>query len=129
MSASRVALLSVLLGASVALATPVHGVAQEGPEGQKVQVVTHNRSSGKVWVYVLQEGHMIPLGLVDAMGNATLSIPPAYAHSGMEIQLVADPLGSAAWFKSDPVRIRDGQSSLAFTIASDLHSSSVSATG
>ena len=127
MSASKLALLPILLGASIALATPAQGVAQEGQQGQTTfSVVAHNRETGKVWVYVLQGGHQIPLGLVDGMGSATLSIPAPYAKTGDEIRLLADPLDSTDWYKSEPVTLSGAKRTLTLDIAAQLDHSSVS---
>jgi len=125
MSARKLALLPVLLGASVALATPTHGAAQEGPEGQNVNVSVQNRMSGDVRVYVLQHGHMVPLGLVAGAGHQTFKLPPGFKPSDEGIQLLADPLASTDWYESDPLTIHQG-GVVDFTIASSLDQSSVS---
>ncbi len=125
MSARRLALLPILLGASVALATPTHGVAQEGSEGQNVHVSVQNRMSGSVRVYVLQQGHMVPLGLVAGAGHETFALPPGFKLSDEGIQLLADPLGSTDWYKSDPVTVHPG-GAVDFTVANSLDKSSVS---
>lgn len=130
MSATKLALLPILLGGSIALATPVRGAAQEGPQGaMTIQVVAHNQTSGKVRVYVHQGGQLLPLGLVDGMANATLSVPNSLVRVGREIELEADPLESNDWFKSDPVRIGADTHVLTFTIAAELDHSSVSRAG
>lgn len=124
MMAIRLALLPVLLGASVALAAPTHGYVQEGPDGQTVQVAVRNEANDNVRVYVLQDGRMIPLGLVNGAGSETFAMPPGFSKSE-GIQLIADPLDSNDWYKSDRVAIGSA-SEVDFTIASALHRSSVS---
>lgn len=125
MSARRIALLSVLLGLAVTLATPPQVVGQEGPAGQAVDVVVQNRTSWDVRVYALQEGHMVPLGLVTDMARATYPLPQAFMQAGEPIHLVADPIEPTTWYKSDPVRVRPAQG-IEFTIESDLDRSTVS---
>lgn len=125
MSARRLALLPILLGVSVALAAPTHGAAQEGPDGPNVHVAVQNRTSGNVRVYALQNGHMVPLGLVAGAGHQTFALPPGFDLSDEGIQLLADPLGSTDWYKSDPVTVHAG-GAVDFTIASSLTQSKVS---
>lgn len=125
MSAVRIALVLVLLGASVAFATPMHGVAQEGQQEPTAEVVVQNRASTDAHVYVLQEGHMVALGFVESGANETLTIPPPLVRLGGPIRLIADALESAEWYKSDAVTVRPG-SEVDFTIEGDFNRSTVS---
>lgn len=128
MSASRVVLMAVLLGASAALAAPTGGAAQEGRQGPAVDVVAENRANTGAHVFVLQGGHMVPLGFVDAGERETWAIPPAAVEPGEPIRLLADPLDTAEWYESDAISVRQG-TEVGFTIESDLERSSVSIGG
>lgn len=126
MSASRLALVSVLLVALAGLASPVHGAveAEEDRQGAMVTVNVENRADTDAHVYALQDGHMVPIGFVEAGGNATLTVPSAAVESGEGIQLVADAVASPEWYQSDPVPI-EPEDEVDFTIASDLENSTV----
>jgi hypothetical protein len=124
MSASRIALLSVLLGTSAALATPARGIAQEGSQGPTVNVVVQNHSSSHVRVYVLQDAHMVPLGLVDGMGSSTLPVPPEFMQSDQPIQLIADPIEGSGWYKSGTLAVTP-MDELDLTVESDVARSTV----
>jgi len=129
MRATRLAFLPILLGATVGLsapacATPMGAAAQVGQEGPTVSVAVENRADTGTHVYVLQEGHMVPLGYVEAGASETLTVPPAAIESGQGIRLVADAVASTDWYQSDPVSIDTG-SEVAFTIESDLDRSTV----
>lgn len=124
MSASRIAIALVLLGTSVAFGTPMRGVAQEDEQGPTVEVAVQNDAVSGAHVYVLQEGHLVPLGFVEAAGNETFTIPPVLVGTAEPIHLVADALRSTDWYKSDAVAVRPGNA-LAFTIARDLNRSTV----
>ena len=102
-SARRLALLSVLVGVASAGAPPVRGLAQEGPAGPSVDVSVQNRSDTAARVYVLQKGHMVPVGLVEGGAAETLALPPLFAETEEPIQLIADLLGRTGWYKSEPV--------------------------
>ena len=129
MRVMRLAFLPILLGATLGLpasswATPMGAAAQVGQEGPTVSVAVENRADTGTHVYVLQEGHMVPLGFVEAGASETLTIPPAAIESSPEIQLVADAVASTDWYQSDPVSI-EGGSEVAFTIESELDRSTV----
>lgn len=128
MRAIRLAFLPILLGTTVGLSAPAcatpMGAAQVGQEGPTVSVAVENRADTGTHVYVLQEGHMVPLGYVEAGASETLTVPPAAIESGQGIQLVADAVASTDWYRSDPVSV-DAGSEVAFTIESALDRSTV----
>lgn len=133
MSARRLAQLTVLLGWSVlgALAGPAAS-AQEATRsaasGESVSVRVRNQSSSYVRVYVLQGGHMVPLGLVESRAEATLEIPPAFFQSAAGIQLIAERVSASGWYKSDPVTVRPPRG-VTLTVQEDIARSSVSVVG
>jgi hypothetical protein len=133
MSARKLAHLTVLLGISVlgtlvAAGALAQQTAQSSESGESVTVRVRNQASGDVRVYVLQGGHMVPLGLVRGGAESTLEIPPAFLRSDAAIQLVAERLGASGWYKSDPVTVRPPRA-LAFTVPEDVGRSSVSVVG
>ena len=106
MRASRHALLSILLGMTVALGMTTRGASQETDRQRTLEVIAENRTNFQVRVYALQDGHMVPVGgLVPAKGIVALWLPPMFAESGEPVQLVADLLGSEAWYKSEPLTV------------------------
>lgn len=124
MSAIRTALVPVLLGVLVAAAVPTHGAAQEGQRGSTADVVVSNRASSGTHVYLLQEGHMVPLGFLDAGATETLSIPPIFVESGEAIRLLADPIEATEWFESEPLAVRSGNE-IRLTVEPDFERSTV----
>jgi hypothetical protein len=93
-----------------------------------VSVAVQNRTGFDAHIFALQGAHMVPLGLVPSMENATLSLPTTLTESGQSIQLVADLMGTSAWHKSDPVNVGPS-AEVQFTIESDLERSVVNVTG
>ncbi|MDX1567734.1 MAG: hypothetical protein R3223_08025 [Longimicrobiales bacterium] len=125
MRAIRLAIVPVLLGVAAVLAKPSDGVAQASQEGPTVSVTAENRASAGAHVYVIQEGHMVPLGFLEPGASGTLTIPTAVVESGEAIELVADLLQTADWYKSEPVTVRP-ETELVFTIESPVDRSTVS---
>lgn len=123
-SISRLALLSVLLGASIALTTPVQGLGQEESQRQAVDVAVENHTDMPARVYVRQHGHMVPVGLVEGMTSETLPLPDFFAQSSEPVRLVADLIGADRWHESDPVAVGP-PTTLEFTIESNLARSTV----
>jgi hypothetical protein len=124
MRAVNAALLSILLGMTLASALPGRAAAQQEGEDGMVEVVARNETSFDVRVYLLQKGAMVPLGLVPSGGTANLSVPVTLARLEEPLQLVADLIGSPAWHKSDPV-IAHPATEIEFTIGADLDRSTV----
>lgn len=125
MSARRIALVTILLGVIGAGAPSPGAGQQEGQQGQAAHLAVQNRSAERVRVYVLQAGHMVPVGMVESAGDSTLSIPPAFLSSGEQVQLVAERVGGGSWYKSGPLTI-GASSRVALRIAEDIARSSVS---
>ena len=125
MSASRLALVSVLLLAGLGLASPAQGVVHEDHQRPAVTVHVENRAATDAHVYVLQQGHMVPIGFVEAGESATLTAPWAAVESDPEIRLVADAVTSSEWFQSEAVGV-EPDDEVDFLIARDLDGSSVS---
>jgi hypothetical protein len=120
MRASRRALLSILLAMTVAWGAPTRGAGQQDPQRDTVEVIAQNRTAFDVRVYVLQEGHLVPLaGVVPEMGDVTLSLPPVFDESAGPIQLVADLIGSDAWHTSEPITV-NGRDRIEFTIEDEV---------
>jgi hypothetical protein len=127
MSARAIALVTVLLGVT-GLFRPAPGTAQqEGQRGQAALTV-QNHAPASVRVYVLQAGHMVPAGTVDAGADEALSIPPAFLESDEPIRLLAERIGGDSWYESDPVRIRSS-SRVSLSVAEAIERSSVSVDG
>jgi hypothetical protein len=130
MRASMIALLSVLLGMPLSLAVPAPGAGKEASKEEselRAAVMAENNTTHDVWVYLLQGGHMVPLGLVPSMGDVTLSITSSLLESGEPVHFIADPLGTTDWHKSEPVSVGAGDTVL-FVIEPDLASSTISVT-
>lgn len=125
MRAIRTALMPVLLGAVATMTMPMGGAAQEGQQGPSVSVAAENRASAGVHVYVIQGGHMVPLGFLEPAASEILTIPAAVIESGEPVQLVADLLQSTEWYKSDPVTVSP-ETELDLTIESEVDRSTVS---
>ena len=125
MSASRIALVTILLGVT-GIVGPSPGAGQEeGRQGQAARLAVQNRSADGVRVYVLQAGHMVPVGMVGSAADSTLAITPAFVSSGEEVQIVAERVGGGSWYKSQPVRLRPA-GSLTLAIPENLEGASVS---
>ena len=120
MSARKVALLSILLAWSATLVMPIQGTAQE----ETATVAVESRLDAKVWVSLLQGGHMVPLGLVDEMGTSTFSIPEFFVQEGVPTHLVADVLGSNDWHRTEALTIAPS-TRITFTIDSEVERSTV----
>ena len=127
MSSSRVALAAVLLGVS-GLFAPAPGMAQEGPQEEGARLTVQNDAPGIVRVYVLQAGHMAPVGTVEASRDTTLTIPAPFVEAAEEVQLVAEPVGGESWFMSEPVEVR-ASSRVALNVSANIAGSSVSVDG
>lgn len=125
MNALKIVLLAAVLGMPVALATPAQGIGQEAQApGETASVAVQNHSSSRYQVYVFQNDHMVPLGLVGSMGNATFSIPPSFMDTGEPIALEATSLDTPGWYKSESFAVTSTEK-LDFTIASDASRSTV----
>lgn len=130
----RLALVPVLLG-WMAVSTACGGVraragtgrgpAQEGPT---VDLAVQNEGSSGAHVYALQEGHMVPVGFVDAGGAETLTLPPFFVESGDPLQVVVDLLGSPDFFQSEALSIEFG-SRVSLTILDEVDRSTLSVSG
>lgn len=120
----RVALLFVLLGAPIALTTPVQGSGQEGSQRQGVDVAVQNHTDLPTRVYVLQHGHMVPVGLVEAKASETMALPDFFAQSEEPVKLVADLIGADRWHESDLVAFQ-APTTLHFNIEDNLARSTV----
>lgn len=128
MSSTRIALAAVLLGVS-GLFVPTPGLAlQEGRQGDGARLTVQNEAPETVRVYVLQAGHMAPVGTVQASGDTTLTIPSPFLEPGQEIQLLAEPIGGDTWYRSDPVAVR-ASGRVALRVSADVEGSSVSVDG
>ena len=100
----RLALPSILVW--IATAWWVPALAQEGPRGRAVDLAVENRAAMPARVYVLQAGHMVPLGLVEGGASDRLVLPALFVESGEPMQLVADLIGTGGgWYASDPVSV------------------------
>jgi hypothetical protein len=129
MSACRTALAAVLLGVSGLFVTaPGAAGQQEGPQGDGVSLTVRNEANDLVRVYVLQAGHMVPIGTVQASADTTLTIQPSFLESGEEIQLMAEPVGGTTFYRSDPVAVR-ASSRVALSVSADVEGSSVEVDG
>ena len=128
MSARRIALLTVLLGLLPTAAALAQQAAPSGDQGETVRVAVDNRAAGDVRVYALQDGHMVPLGLVPSRTSSTLVIPHGFLRGESGIQLVAERIGGSAWYKSDPIDVRPPRE-LALTVQEEIQRSTVSVRG
>lgn len=118
------ALLSILLVAPIALTSPARVLGQEGPQSRAVDVAVANHTDAPTQVYVIQNGHMVPMGLVGGMANETLRLPRFLVGSAEPIRLVADLIGTERWHESDPVSVQR-PTMLEFTIDRNLARSTV----
>ena len=122
MRASKLALLSVLLGTMFAPTMSARVVAQGKP--QEAMVDVENETSYDVHVYLLQKGHMVELGFVPSTRDSDLAIPAGVASWEEPVQFVADLVGSPDWYMTDPVTV-DPSEDMQFTIESNLGNSSI----
>ena len=120
----RSALLSILLVAPIALTSPAHVLGQEGPRSRGVDVAVANQTDALARVYVIQNGHMVPMGMVGGTANGTLRLPRFLVGSAEPVRLVADLIGSERWHESDPVSVQH-PTTLKFTIDRNLARSTV----
>ena len=98
--------------------------AQQDRADATARIAVENGNDLPVRVYVLQDGHMAPAGLVSGAGSATLAVPPYFARSGEPVRLVLDEIGGPDWTRTDPVGLGPGDE-LALTIESDLSASTL----
>lgn len=117
-------LLSVLLVAPIALASPARVHGQEASRSQGVDVAVTNQTDALTRVYVIQRGHMVPMGLVGGMTSETLRLPRFLVGSAEPVRLVADLIGSERWHESEPVSVQH-PTTLKFTIDRNLARSTV----
>ena len=98
MNVLRALTLFTILGAGLWIGTPPQITAQE-PEG--IKVVVDNNAYSDMHVYVVQSGTRWSLGLVTGLSKRSFMLPRIVAESERDVQLVAEPIGSRAYYLTD----------------------------
>ena len=83
--------VALLLTACAGNEGPASGPLPPGMQPTMVEVANHNWSDMRV--FVVNNGVRFRLGTVTSMGREVFRLPSTLQHSGMGIQLVADPIG------------------------------------
>jgi hypothetical protein len=76
-------------------------------EPATLQVVNHNWSD--IVIYAQVGGTRTRLGDVTASGRATMTLPVSVLTSSGVLQLILDPLGSRATFRTGQILVNGGQ--------------------
>lgn len=118
---------ALLLAPFVTFPGSADAAVPDDEQDSTAEIVAENRMDRPVRVYVLQEGHMVPLGLVSAEERARLVLPSFFVDPNEPVRLVLDALRAPDWSMTDPVTTRSGQE-IDLIIASDLADSTVSGT-
>jgi hypothetical protein len=63
-----------------------------------------------VTIFVFHDGEMSRVGLVTAASNGSFSLPPWMLGQTRNIRLLADPVGSEGWIRSETIHVQPGQS-------------------
>jgi hypothetical protein len=112
-SAGRLALLAVLLAG-----VGCGGRADEGdvePEmdydpNTPVALTISNNHWLDVIVFVFHDGEMSRVGTVTAASNGSFTLAPWMLGQSRNVRLLADPVGSEGWIRSESINVQPGQS-------------------
>lgn len=88
--AIRPSLVLSCIVAGLAFATPQAAAAQQR---DPIPVVVENHAYLDMHIYVVHRGVVRSLGMVTGFSDATLDLPSDLSESGLEVQLLADPIG------------------------------------
>jgi hypothetical protein len=126
--ASRLALIG-LLAAGVACGS---GRTEEGevePEleydrNTPVALTIANNHWLDVIVFIFHDGEMSRVGSVTAASNGSFTLAPWMLGQSRNVRLLADPVGSEGWIRSEMINVQPGQS-IEWRLESQLSRSSV----
>ena len=108
---------------TVAGAQGVADRADDQPSAGKIPVRVFNHNTLDVTVYVLAGGQAFRLGTVTSFGSASFTLP-AIAATASGLQLLADPIGQASEYATEPFTVTAGQQ-VDWTIENNLSHSTV----
>jgi hypothetical protein len=77
-----------------------------------------------VIIFVFHDGEMSRVGTVTAASNANFTLPPWMLGQSRNVRLLADPVGSEGWIRSEVIQVQPGQS-IEWRLESQLARSSV----
>lgn len=107
----RLPVLALLLATTLAAcASSLDGgdAAQSASTGETlVRVKNHNWAD--MTVYLVRGGMRVRLGTVTSMTETTLTVPRAILAAGIDVQLIADPIGSSQRFMTETIMVSPGQ--------------------
>ena len=120
MNVLRALTLSTILGAGFLIGTPPQATAQELGG---IKVVVDNHAYADMHVYVVHSGRRWSLGLATGLSKRSFMLPRIVAESERDIQLLADPIGSRAYYLTDVFYLYPG-TQLNLTLRNNLGLSS-----
>jgi len=77
-----------------------------------------------VIIFIFHDGEMSRVGSVTAASNGTFTLPPWMLGQSRNVRLLADPVGSEGWIRSEMIHVQPGQS-IEWRLESQLARSSV----
>ena len=89
-----------------------------------VQLSINNNHWLDVTIFVVHDGEMSRVGTVTAAANGSFSLPFWMLGQSRNIRLIADPIGSEGWIRSETIHVQPGQS-VEWRLESQLNRSSV----
>jgi hypothetical protein len=127
-SAGRLALLALLgAGAGCGGTQADDGSVDPEPEYDRntpVALTVANNHWLDVIVFVFHDGEMSRVGSVTAASNGTFTLAPWMLGQSRSVRLLADPVGSEGWIRSEMINVQPGQS-IEWRLESQLARSSV----
>lgn len=95
------------------------------PSNAETLVQVDNNNWADMNIYVVRSGMRMRLGTVVSMNSATFVVPEPMVSASGEVRLLADPIGGAPQFMTQPVLVSPGQQ-IEFTLENNLNLSSLS---
>jgi hypothetical protein len=77
-----------------------------------------------VIIFIFHDGEMSRVGTVTAASNGNFTLAPWMLGQSRNVRLLADPVGSEGWIRSDMINVQPGQS-IEWRLESQLARSSV----
>lgn len=88
-------------------------------------LVVRNRSWSTMHLYLLAAGQRFSLGMVTSQSERSFEIPPTAFANERDLVFMADPVGSALAYMSDPILVQPGNR-VRWTLQTRLSQSSIS---
>jgi hypothetical protein len=125
--AGRLAILAMLAAGLSCGGRAEDGEVEPAPDYDRdtpVALSIANNHWLDVVVFVFHDGEMSRVGSVTAASNGTFTLAPWMLGQSRNVRLLADPVGSEGWIRSEMIHVQPGQS-IEWRLESQLARSSV----